>query len=61
MKVKDPSKIIEEGASAFHAHHPELGGQNWKLNPYPWGSDEYELWRKGYKEEEKNSCEGAKV
>lgn len=48
LTIDDMDRIAKEGGAALVAHHPELKGETWRLNPYPEGSDEYDIWLVGY-------------
>lgn len=59
LSIEEMDRIANEGAAALIAHHSELKGENWRLNPYQEGSDEHQIWIGGYesKAEELGSTE----
>ena len=51
MDIATQDAIAEEGAAALRSYRPDLKGENWRLNPYKEGTDEYDLWIGGYEDE----------
>lgn len=47
LTIHEQDSIAALGASACRA----AGKDNWKLNPYQRGTDEYDLWLGGYERE----------